>query len=69
MAIKEFVKSKKGLNVKEINLHFSDLNDAYETTRQAIIEGDKESHKIAAASYFLATLTAFASLLLLLIKG
>ena len=61
MAVREFVKSRKGLDVESINLGFSDLNKAYETTRKAIIEADKSSHKIAATAYFLASLTAIAS--------
>jgi hypothetical protein len=64
MTIKEFSEYKKGLNVKEINLGFSDLNEAYNTTREAIIESDRRSHKGAFISYLLAFLTAIASLIL-----
>lgn len=61
---KEYKQSLKGLKVKELNLGFSDLNEAYNTTRKAIIESDKASHKTAAISFLLAGLTALASLFL-----
>ena len=67
MAVRELIKSRKGLDVENINLGFFDLNKAYETTRKAIIEADKSSHMIAAASYFLAALTVVASLIISLL--
>lgn len=67
MTVREFMKSRKGLDVESINLGFSDLNKAYETTRRAIIEADKSSHKIAATSYFMASLTAVASFIVSLL--
>lgn len=62
MAIREFIRSKKGLPVKEINLGFPDMNEAYEITRKTIIEADKSSHRTAAISYFLAGLVSLLSL-------
>lgn len=62
--LKEYRQYLKGLDVPEINLGFSDLNKAYDTTRDAIIKSDKASHKTAAISFFLAGLTALASLFL-----
>ena len=59
----EWKRSIKGLTVKEINLGFSDLNNAYNITREAIIGSDKSSHRLAALSYLLAALTALASLI------
>lgn len=67
MTVREFAKSRKGLDVESINLGFHDLNKAYETTRRAIIEADKSSHKIAATSYFLASLTAVVSFIISLL--
>ena len=67
MAVRELIKSKKGLDVKKINLGFSDLNNAYETTRKAIIKADKSSHNIAATSYILAFLMALASFIISLL--
>jgi hypothetical protein len=64
----EYFKSKKDLDVKEINLVFTDLNEAYNTTRKAIILSDKQSHSTASISYFLAFLTALGSLILSIAK-
>ncbi len=66
MTVRVFMKSRKGL-VESINLGFPDLNKTYETTRKAIIEADKSSHKIAATSYFLASLTAIANFIVSLL--
>jgi len=67
MAIREFIKSKKGFFVKKMNLGFPDLNDAYETLRRAITEADKRSHQIAATSYFLAALVSLSSFIISLL--
>jgi hypothetical protein len=64
----EYFKSKKELDVKEINLGFTDLNEAYNATRKAIIISDKQSHSTASISYFLAFLTAVGSLILSITK-
>ncbi|OGK39591.1 hypothetical protein A2954_02260 [Candidatus Roizmanbacteria bacterium RIFCSPLOWO2_01_FULL_37_12] len=64
MAFKENKKSKEGLKIKDINLGFSDLNQAYNIIKSAITQSDKESHKITSISYFLAGLTAFASFII-----
>ena len=57
-SIREYSKSRVGLSVRELNLGFSDLNETYNATRDAIIDADKSSHKSASISYFLAFLTA-----------
>jgi hypothetical protein len=66
--ILDYFKSKTDLDVKEINLGFTDLNEAYNTTREAIILSDKQSHSTASISYFLAFLTALGSLFLSIAK-
>jgi len=64
----EYCKSKKGLHVKKINVGFPDLNEAFNTVKEAIIISDKQSHSTASISYLLAFLTALGSLILSISK-
>ena len=58
---------RKGLYVEEHDHGFSDMNRAQEILRSAVIKADGRTHKSAAISYALATLTAAASLVVTLL--
>ena len=69
MAYREYKMSKRGIEIKDLNLGFSDLNEAYDSLRKGIIGADKSSHKIAATSYFFAGLVALASFIFFLFSA
>ncbi len=53
---------RNGLHVEQHDHGFPDMNEGQEILRTAVIEADKRTHKSAAVSYLLATVTAVASL-------
>ena len=64
MTIREVRAASRGLPVREYDLGFSDMNEAQDILRQAIIEADRSSHKTAAWSYGSAAAVALLSLIL-----
>ncbi len=64
MAVRETLAAKRGLAVPTYDLGFPDMNEAQEILRQAIIQADRSSHRIAAWSYGSAgTVAAFSMVL------
>jgi hypothetical protein len=68
MAWREWRAAARGLQVPQYDLGFSDMNKAHEILRQAIVDADRSSHRIAATSYFLAAVVAVASLILAVVE-
>jgi hypothetical protein len=60
-AYRQYKMSRKGIKIKDLDLGFSDLNEAYNNLREGIIEADKSSHKIAFFSFLFAGIAALIS--------
>lgn len=60
---------KRGLKVDKVPLGFADLDRAYDMLRDGIIEADRWASLTHAVAFYLAGLTAVASLVVELVKA